>query len=140
MTTLSIGQVAKQTGVTHDTIRLYERYGLIEEPPRAANGYRQYPESAVARLCFIKRAKLIGFTLKEIGELLEIRRTSKNTCDDVRSQAEEKLDNIETKIKELQRLKKALNLLIKTCRSNHIDTECPLLNALGKQPRGGSTK
>jgi len=132
MAILSIGQVAKLAEVTHDTIRLYERYGLIEQPQRAPNGYRQYGEGTVRRLRFIKHAKVMGFTLKEIGELLEIRRTSQNSCSDVREQAELKLLNVEHKIKELRRLQKALKKVIATCELQKPNKPCPLREILDK--------
>lgn len=91
MPLLSIGQVAKHAHVSHDTIRLYERYGLIHEPQRAANGYRQYPAQAVDCLKFIIRAKNMGFTLREIRELLAIHQTSRQTCGDVRQRTQDKL-------------------------------------------------
>ncbi len=130
MTRLTIGHVAKQVGVTQDTIRLYERMGLIEEPKRAPNGYRQYTEGTINRLHFIKRAKTMGFTLKEIAELLAIRRTSYKTCLAVRQQATEKLSDVETKIAELQRLQGALKKVIDTCEQQKPDGACPLLGLL----------
>jgi len=130
MTMLTIGDVAKQAGVTHDTIRLYERYGLIAEPKRAPNGYRQYTEEAVRQLRFIKYVKAMGFTLKEVGELLAIRRTSNNGCLAVRQQAKEKLSNVEERIMELRRLQKALEKVIETCEQQKPDGACPLLKLL----------
>ncbi len=130
---LTIGQVAKHTGITRDAIRLYEQQGLIEEPQRAANGYRLYSEMAVARLRFIQRAKAMGFTLKEISELLAIKRTATNTCEEVRHQAETKLVGIKEKLIELNRLKQALEMLILTCDEKGYAHDCPLLEALEHQ-------
>lgn len=132
MSRLTVGQVAKKANVSHDTVRLYERYGLIETPERAPNSYRQYTQEAILRLTFIKRAKAMGFTLKEIAELLEIRRTSKNTCDDVHEQATSKLTDVAQKIKELQRLRTALKKVIDTCEQHKPDSPCPLLAMLEK--------
>lgn len=131
MENLTIGQIAKEVNTSRDTIRIYERQGLITAPRRAPNGYRVYSNDVIAQLRFIQRAKNMGFTLKEIGELLAIKHTKHNTCEEVRGQAQEKLKGIESKLAELQRLKKALHVLIKTCDNNKNNHEsCPLLDAL----------
>jgi len=140
MNGLPIGKIAKQVGISCDAIRMYERQRLIEEPERAANGYRIYPESVIARLQFIQQAKAMGFSLKEIGELLAIKHTAANTCDQVRTEAQAKLQNIEKKIAELQRLKKAIGILIRTCNESHDDNHCPLLDALERENRKGGRK
>lgn len=133
MLTLTIGQLAKALSISTDTIRLYERQGLIAKPPRSENGYRHYPANAVARLRFIQRAKTMGFTLKQIGELLAIQRSSQHTCDEVRQKAQHKLLDIELKLNELQRLKAALETLVHTCETPHADDVCPLLQVLEAQ-------
>lgn len=130
---LTIGQVAKQIGISRDAIRIYERRGLIDEPERATNGYRLYSKAVVANLSFIQRAKRMGFSLKEIGDLLEIKHTATNTCDQVRDKACVKQKQIEAKIEELERLKKALKILVKICGSNIKNSHCPLLDALEQQ-------
>ena len=91
MTTLTIGQVAGQAGVGVETVRFYERQGLLEVPPRRQSGYREYGEDAVARLRFIRRAKQLGFTLKEIKELLALRRDPSTPGADVKQQPEARL-------------------------------------------------
>jgi len=138
MSGLTIGKIAKQVGISCDAIRMYERQKLIEEPERAANGYRVYSESVITRLQFIQQAKSMGFSLKEIGELLAIKHMAANTCDQVRTEAQVKLQDIEDKISELQRLKKAIGILIRTCNESHDDNHCPLLDALerGNRKRG----
>ena len=108
LTPLTIGQIARSAGVGVETVRFYERQGLLQEPARKESGYRQYPEDVVARLRFIKRAKELGFSLKEIKELLALRVDPDTTCADVRSRAEAKIADVEEKIKALQRIKKAL--------------------------------
>src|SRR5262249_51950104 len=108
MKPLSIGQVARQAGVGVETVRFYERQGLLQEPARKDSGYRQYPEDAVARLRFIRRAKELGFSLKEIKELLALRVDPSTTCAEVKKQAEAKIGDIEEKLRTLQRMKKAL--------------------------------
>ncbi|HZW61343.1 MAG TPA: MerR family DNA-binding protein [Candidatus Babeliales bacterium] len=140
MRDLTIGKIAKYVGISCDAIRMYERQRLIEEPERASNGYRIYPESVIARLQFIQQAKAMGFSLKEIGELLAIKHTAANTCDQVRTEAQAKLQNIEKKITELQRLKKAIGILIQTCNEKHDDNHCPLLDALERENRKGGRK
>ena len=88
MKSFTIGQVAKHAGVGVETVRFYERKGLLEEPERKASGYRQFDEKVVDRIRFIRRAKELGFTLKEIKELLELRLDPATTCADVQSRAE----------------------------------------------------
>ena len=130
MNAMTIGQVAKQVGVSTDTIRLYERYGLIDEPARTNAGYRNYCAEDIRRLVFIKRAKVMGFTLKEINELLAIQRTSDHTCDDVRERATAKLNHVVHQIAELKRLAKALKTLMVCCDEHKEDQHCPILDAL----------
>ncbi|MFP7754556.1 MerR family transcriptional regulator [Thermodesulfobacteriota bacterium B35] len=130
MKTLTIGKVARLAGIGVETIRFYERRGLLPEPPRDGSGYRQYQVDAVVRLRFIRKAKDLGFSLQEIGELLALRQNRDATCGDVRSQAEEKIARIEEKIRDLQRMKEALVGLTCRCRSNGPASECPILNAL----------
>ena len=108
MDTLSIGQVARRAGVGVETVRFYEREGLLEEPPRRASGYRLYSEQVVTRLHFIKRAQKLGFSLKEISELLLLRVDAQTSCDEVRQRTEAKLAEVERKLVELQRMRQAL--------------------------------
>lgn len=129
-TVFTIGQIAKRAGVSNDTIRLYERYGLIEEPPRAKNGYRQYSSDTVDQLIFIQRAKHMGFTLKEIQELLSIHHTSKQSCGDVRQRAQQKLQEIDEKIHELKQLAKVVKKLVDDCEKHRPDELCPIFLSL----------
>ena len=130
MEALSIGQVARRAEVGVETIRFYERQGLLEKPARKESGYRQYPPEVILRLRFIKRAKEVGFSLKEIKELLSFRLDSTATCEDVRSRAEAKIFDIEQKICALQRMKQALTDLMAACSGNAPVCECPILQAL----------
>jgi len=130
MTSMTTGKLAKQCGVGVETIRFYEREGLIEEPPRRESGYRQYPEEIVRRVLFIKRAKALGFTLKEIKELLAIRIEPEATCGDVLRQAEAKITDIEERIVTLQRMKQALTRLTVTCSGRGPASLCPILEAM----------
>lgn len=133
MKPLTIGQVARLAGVGVETVRFYERQGLLNEPPRRESGYRQYPGDVVARLRFIKRAKELGFSLKEIKELLALRVDPTTTCTEVRSKAAAKVADIEEKIQALQRIKKALVQLTAVCQGRGPTSECPILKAMEKE-------
>lgn len=127
--TMTIGQVAKLSGVGIETIRFYEREGLLEEPARRESGYREYSSEVVTKLTFIKRAQDLGFSLKEIAELLSLKLHPNQSCAEVRKRAEAKVTDVETKIRDLQRMKKALMALIASCVSSKPVTECPILEA-----------
>jgi MerR family copper efflux transcriptional regulator len=125
---MTIGRLAKQAGVNIDTIRYYERNGLIPEPPRRSSGYREYENSDVRRLRFILRAKDLGFTLAEIGELLSL--SADRDVRGVKRRAEQRLEQVEHKINELQRVRRGLKTLIDAC-PGHGDLErCPIVAAL----------
>lgn len=130
MTTLTIGRVARRAEVGVETVRFYERQGLLEEPPRRKSGYRQYGEEVIDRLRFIRRAKQLGFTLKEIKELLSLRLDPSSTCGEVKRRAEAKITDIETKIQTLQAMNNALRRLTAACRSEGSSSDCPILDAL----------
>ena len=130
METLSIGQVARQAGVGVETVRFYEREGLLEEPPRRASGYRQYPEHVVQRIRFIKRAQQLGFSLKEILELLMLRVDGQTSCEEVKQHAEAKIAAVERKLIELQRMRQALLQVAALCTGHGPASECPMLEAL----------
>jgi MerR family mercuric resistance operon transcriptional regulator len=130
MELMTIGNVSKQSGIGIETIRFYEKSGLIDEPPRTESGYRQYPPSTVVRIRFIRRAKELGFTLKEIKELLNLRLDPMTTCKDVRLMAEEKQATVLAKIQSLRAIEKALGELIGACSVGGPDGECPILEAL----------
>lgn len=140
MKALSIGQVAKGAGVGIETVRFYERQGLLEEPDRKASGYRQYPEGVVARLRFIRRAKELGFTLREIKELLALRIDPGATRADVRQQAQAKVADIESKIGDLQRMKEALLRLTASCHGDGPPNDCPILEALDRPGESGQSR
>ncbi len=134
MQILTIGQLAKQAGVGVETIRFYERQGLIAEPERQPSSrYRQYPAQAVKRILFIRHAKDLGFTLKEIQELLELRVDPRSSCADVRQRAREKIADIDERIASLDRMKAALARLARKCRGQGPTTECPILEALDRE-------
>ncbi|HHI81222.1 MAG TPA: heavy metal-responsive transcriptional regulator [Planctomycetes bacterium] len=132
---MTIGKLAKEAQVGIETIRFYEREGLLEPPLRRPSGYRQYSEGVIDRLRFIKRGKELGFSLKEIKELLSLRATPGSTCDQVKSQAQAKLEAIEAKIRDLQRMKRALKKLTTACRGEGSVSECPILEAMENKTR-----
>jgi len=113
-----------------ETVRFYERQGLLQEPDRRASGYRQYDLEAVAVLRFIRRAKELGFTLKEIKGLLALRLDASATRAEVRQQAKTKVADIEARIADLQRVRDVLLKLIKKCHGDGAATGCPILEAL----------
>ncbi len=115
---MTIGKVAREAGVPVETIRYYERIGLLPDPPRRASGYRQYTAHTVTRLRFIKNAQSMGFTLKEIGALLDLRTQSDHVCERVRRQAEHKIEEIAWKIQAMTRLKEALGAYVLACDSS----------------------
>jgi MerR family copper efflux transcriptional regulator len=134
MATMTIGRLAKQTGVNIDTIRYYERNGLIPEPVRRASGYREYEISDVQRLRFIMRAKELGFTLAEIGELLSL--SADRDVRGVKHRAEQRLGQVEHKIKELHRIRRGLKTLIDACPGRGDLEHCPIVAALsGEEAR-----
>lgn len=132
---LTIGQVAKRGEVNIETVRYYERQGLIPSPPRRESGYRQYPEETVARVRFIKRAQELGFSLKEIAELLSLRVGPGTTCGDVKRLADGKIMEIEGKIQTLERMRDALARLVETCEESRQAEECPILWAFGNDKK-----
>ena len=135
MKPLTIGQVARRSGVGIDTVRFYEREGLLTKPARARSGYRQFDEKVIARLQFIQRAKELGFTLNEIKELLSLRVDPATSCEDVKARAETKIADIEDKIRTLHRMKKALVRLTQECCETGSGSECPILDALDGRTR-----
>jgi Hg(II)-responsive transcriptional regulator len=133
MSPLTIGQVARRAGVGVETVRFYERQGLLAQPARRASGYRQYDEGVVAWLRFIKRAKELGFTLKEIGELLALRLDPDTTCVEIRQRAQAKLTAIEARIRDLQKIRQALLELTASCTGSGPTSACPILETLDHQ-------
>lgn len=121
-----IGEVSKLSGVGIETIRFYERSGLIQEPPRRPSGYREYPKDVVVRLQFIRRAKELGFSLNEIISLLSLRQDSAMRCGEVKKKAQAKITDIENRIDDLQRVKAALTDLIRTCKKP-TEVDCPIV-------------
>lgn len=127
---ITIGKLAKQANVTIETIRYYQRKGLLTEPVKPATGYRKYPQEAVARLCFIKRAQQSGFTLKEIAELLSL---DGKHCADVQQMAEQKRQQIDNQLKDLTALRNALDTQVKGCQQDNSTDHCSLIDAFSDQ-------
>jgi len=128
--TMKIGAVATLARVNIQTVRYYERRGLLPKPSRTDSNYRLYSEESVRRVRFIKRAQELGFTLEEIKELLSLRAAPRTRCVDVRNRAAAKLQDIEDKVRTLRAMRKALTKLIGECLGQGPVTECPILEAL----------
>jgi MerR family mercuric resistance operon transcriptional regulator len=116
--------------VNVETVRYYERRGLIEQPPRPQSGFRRYAPETIARLRFIKRAQELGFSLEEIGELLALRVDPETTCAEVKERAEAKIADVEEKLQDLQKMKRALERLAESCTGSGPVSECPILEVL----------
>jgi MerR family mercuric resistance operon transcriptional regulator len=127
---LTIGALAERARVHSETLRYYERRELIERPPRSVSNYRLYPEDAVRRVRFIKRAQELGFTLKGIKELLSLRATPEAECGEIRAHAEAKIKAIDEKIGSLMAMKNALSTLVAECSGKGPLTRCPILESL----------
>ena len=125
--TLTIGHLANAAGVNSETVRYYQRVGLIREPLKPAQGFRHYPIETIARIQFIKRAQRLGFQLKEIAELLEL---SDGQCSDARRRAEQKRSQIDAQINDLKAMQQTLDDLIRSCRAGRADAPCPIVESL----------
>jgi len=137
---LTIGKVAERAQVTADSIRFYEREGLIRPAGKSESGYRLYTEEAIRRIEFIKQAQECGFSLADIRELLELRSTDSACCDDIYRVSVEKKLQLEHKIKALTAMSQALTRLIDMCSHDRKSLdECPILGALeaGVAKQGG---
>lgn len=132
MESLGIGQLAKRAGVAIDTVRYYERNGLLKPRTRLASGYRRYSELELSRLRFIRRAQGLGFTLKEIQALLAL--SAQRDVARVKRSAQAKLDDVEARIAALDRMRKGLATLIAACPGHGRSEDCPILQALGGEP------
>ncbi len=127
---LTIGTLAERSSVGVETIRFYERQGLLPPPSRTSSGYRAYPPDAVERVQFIRRAKEVGFTLEEIGELLALKVSHGKSCESVRQRALDKVADIDRKVKDLRRMRRALDALVQRCSGHEGMDDCTILDAL----------
>ena len=130
MDQLRIGEVAGKAGVNLETIRYYERQGLLPKPSRLSSGYRAFSSDAVRRIRFIKRAQQLGFSLKEIQQLLALRINPRGRCGDVRLRTEAKIADMDQKIRSLQAMKQTLERLAAACAGARPVSDCPILESL----------
>ena len=135
MSPLTIGKLAKQTEVTVETIRHYQRIGLLVEPDKPDSGYRYYPADAITNIRFIKRAQQAGFTLKEIATLLSL---DGSHCADVRQLAELKCKQIDQHIKSLTALRQALDSLVNSCQQTTSSARCAILDVFNDDDTSAS--
>lgn len=123
----TIGRLANAAGVNVETVRYYQRIGLIDEPKKPRRGFRKYPSKTLEQIRFVKRAQQLGFSLQEVADLLEL---GEGHCRDVRIRAESKRDKIEKQIQDLQALKDTLSQLISACHSGRGKQTCPIVETL----------
>lgn len=120
---MTIGTLAKEAGVGVETIRFYEKKGLIPRPKRIDGGFRHYPFEEAQKIRFVKRAQELGFTLKEIKDFIEMEKFPQATCGDFKERALIKMKEVEAKIKDLERMKKTLTRLVKTCGTKNMSPQ-----------------
>lgn len=133
MNALTIGELGEQAQVNIETLRYYERRGLLPAPPRSEANYRLYPPESVRIVRFIKRAQELGFTLKEIEELLSLKSTPAAQCADIQKFTEEKIKDINAKIRTLQAMREALARLLSECPGQAPVEQCPILEAIDEE-------
>jgi Hg(II)-responsive transcriptional regulator len=126
------GQVAAEAGVNIQTLRYYERRGLLPEPPRRDSGYRSYETNSVAVIRFIKRAQELGFTLSEVETLLHLAAGGPASCDAVKDLADQKIVDLDRRIESLHAMRDSLQRLVATCDRPKRSRECPMIDALGR--------
>jgi len=132
MDNLTVGKLAKEVGINLETVRYYENIKLMPKPKRRDSGYRVYSEMDLDRLKFIKKSQQLGFTLKEIKELLFLRIDDETKCGDLKKLAEHKIGEVNSKIDELKKIKTALEKLSSQCHGSGPKSECPILENLEK--------
>ncbi|HIQ22894.1 MAG TPA: MerR family transcriptional regulator [Planctomycetes bacterium] len=131
---LRTGEVARRAGVNVETLRFYERRGILPEPPRGTSGYRQYPPETVDVVRFVKRAQQLGFSLRQARELLDLRQVSRQASRQVRTMVQKKLSEIEHKIRDLQAMRQALSELLCACEKSGSAAACPIIESLNGCP------
>jgi MerR family mercuric resistance operon transcriptional regulator len=130
---LTIGEVAKQARVHVETLRYYERQGLLASPLRSTSNYRLYADDTVRRVRFVKAAQMLGFSLKEIQELLSLQAAPQTSCANIHMRAVSKITDIDARIDLLIAMKHALSKLVGECSTDGPLTDCPILAALENQ-------
>lgn len=128
---LTIGKLARMAEVNVETIRYYQRIGLLQQPEKPFIGFRKYPAASARRIHFIKRAQQLGFSLKEISDLLKL---GDEQCEQVRQLAEQKRDEIASRIKDLTAMRAVLEELIECCLNDRSTQHCSVIDALSDQP------
>ncbi|MGH7566904.1 MAG: MerR family DNA-binding protein [Gemmatimonadota bacterium] len=129
------GLLATRAGIGPETVRYYERIGLLEEPRRTPAGYRLYEEADLSRLRFIQRAKELGFSLDDIRDLIALRLDHDSDCSEIERRAERRLADIHGRIRDLERVRQGLEELIDSCRANPVKEVCPILEVLEGEQR-----
>ncbi|MFZ3230001.1 MAG: heavy metal-responsive transcriptional regulator [Pseudobdellovibrio sp.] len=131
--TMSIGALSKESGVGIETIRYYERIGLLTPQERKASGYRVFNSDSFKTLRFLKHAQELGFSLAEIKDLLRLRANKESRCEDVQARASKHLQDVEEKIKKLGSIQTVLSKLIRQCRSKKTSDSCPTLDCFDEK-------
>ena len=140
MEILTTGRLARLTGVNRETIRYYERRGLLRRPPRTGAGYRAFPGEAVGVVRFIRRAQALGFSLREVAELLALTGESGTDCSDIRETARRKLADIEAKIQGLRSMERTLKRIIRACPGKGPLSECSIIESLSGADKSARKK
>ena len=138
---MRIGEFAERAGVNVQTVRYYERRGLLLAPVRLASGYREYTDESLSRMRFIQRGQELGFTLGEIEELLTLRQDERTSAGEVKRRAEAKIAAVESRIRDLEQIRSALVHLAGRCKGGRGPAgDCPFLEALGSIGAGAGTQ
>jgi len=133
----TIGELSKRAQVIVETIRYYEKIGLMPDPPRSSGGYRMYSDAHLQRLTFIRRSRELGFSQPEVRKLLTLVDEHKYTCDEVREMTEKQLRTVQSKIRDLQNLEQALGNMVRECKGGDIP-ECSIIDILSVTPTADS--
>ncbi|HSC20421.1 MAG TPA: MerR family transcriptional regulator [Solirubrobacterales bacterium] len=134
---LTIGRLAQASGVGVQTLRYYERRGLLSRVTRTPGGYRQFPEEEIRRIRFIRRAQGLGFTLEEIAELLTLRVERGRSCGDVEQAARLTRERVRARLADLRRMDRVLGALVESCERRQATAACPILTALDDEESAG---
>ena len=131
---VTIGVLSKQTGCHIETIRYYERIGILSKPPRTEGGYRMYEREQIKRLMFVRRSRELGFSLEEIRTLLKLVDGKRYTCEEVKAVTDRHVEDVRKKISDLRRLQKTLSTISSECEGGLVP-DCPIIDALFKEKR-----